>query len=45
MIDNHLRALRENSDLHSSNYEKYVNLGDFNLGLGGQQIKFTITIT
>ena len=42
MKDNHLPALSENLDLHSSNYEKLVILVDFNIEIADQQIKDTL---
>ena len=39
MISNHLRALSEYLDLHSSNYEKFIILGDFNVEMEAQQIE------
>lgn len=38
MIGNHLRALSENVDLHSSTYDKFIILGDFNVEMGDPQI-------
>ena len=34
MIGNHLRALSENLDLHSTTYGKFIILGDFNVEMG-----------
>ena len=34
MIGNHLLALSENLDLHSTTYGKFIILGDFNLEMG-----------
>ena len=38
MIGNHLRALSENLDLHSSTYDKFIILGDSNVEMGDPQI-------
>ena len=38
MIGNHLRALSENLDLHSSIYDKFIILGYFNVEMGDPQI-------
>ena len=42
MIGNHLQALRENVDSHSSTYHRFIILGDFNVEMGDQQIVVTI---
>ena len=39
MIGNQLRELGENLDLNSSNYDKFIILGYFNVEMGDPQIK------
>ena len=34
MIGNHLLALSENLDLHSTTYGKFIIVGDFNVEMG-----------
>ena len=39
MICQHIKALRKNMDLHSSTYENFVFLGDFNAGMEHSALK------
>ena len=39
MIGNHLRALSEKLDKHSTSYDNFIILGDFNIEIEEQEIK------